>query len=55
MKPVVKAINSIRSKALNHRRFRQFLLDIQAEYLSNRSQQAVELAHYNNNNNNNFI
>lgn len=32
MKPVVKAINSIRSKALYHRQFRQFLLDIQAEY-----------------------
>ena len=32
MKPVVKAINSIRSKALYHRQFKQFLLDIQAEY-----------------------
>ena len=32
MKPVVKAINSIRSKALYHRQFQQFLLDIQAEY-----------------------
>lgn len=32
MKPVVNAINSIRSKAPHHRRFQQFLLDIQAEY-----------------------
>ena len=32
MKPAVKAINSIRSKALYHRQFQQFLLDIQAEY-----------------------
>lgn len=32
MKPVVKAIDSIRSKALHHRQFQQFLLDIQAEY-----------------------
>ena len=32
MKPVVKAINYIRSKALYHRQFQQFLLDIQAEY-----------------------
>uniref|UniRef100_A0A8D2LVJ3 Uncharacterized protein n=1 Tax=Varanus komodoensis TaxID=61221 RepID=A0A8D2LVJ3_VARKO len=32
MKPVMKAINYIRSKALCHRQFQQFLLDIQAEY-----------------------
>ncbi|XP_053505708.1 general transcription factor II-I repeat domain-containing protein 2A isoform X1 [Ictalurus furcatus] len=32
MKPVIKAINYIRSKALCHRQFQQFLLDIQAEY-----------------------
>ncbi|XP_061403616.1 general transcription factor II-I repeat domain-containing protein 2B-like [Lethenteron reissneri] len=32
MKPVAKAINSIRSKALYHRQFQQFLRDIQAEY-----------------------
>ncbi|CAM1292725.1 Uncharacterised protein r2_g183 [Pycnogonum litorale] len=32
MKPVAKAINSIRSKALTHRQFQQFLRDIQAEY-----------------------
>ncbi|XP_078271885.1 general transcription factor II-I repeat domain-containing protein 2 isoform X1 [Rhinoraja longicauda] len=32
MKPVVKTINFIRSKALNHPQFQQFLLDIQAEY-----------------------
>nr|XP_057931891.1 general transcription factor II-I repeat domain-containing protein 2 [Doryrhamphus excisus] len=32
MKPVIKTINYIRSKALCHRQFQQFLLDIQAEY-----------------------
>ncbi|KAK3549650.1 hypothetical protein QTP86_005414 [Hemibagrus guttatus] len=32
MKPVIKVINYIRSKALCHRQFQQFLLDIQAEY-----------------------
>ncbi|KAF7643567.1 hypothetical protein LDENG_00237210, partial [Lucifuga dentata] len=32
LKPVVKTINFIRSKALYHRQFQQFLLDIQAEY-----------------------
>ncbi|XP_070405911.1 general transcription factor II-I repeat domain-containing protein 2-like [Nothobranchius furzeri] len=32
MKPVMKAINYIRSKELCHRQFQQFLLDIQAEY-----------------------
>ncbi|XP_073807411.1 general transcription factor II-I repeat domain-containing protein 2-like [Danio rerio] len=32
MKPVAKVINSIRSKALYHRQFQQFLRDIQAEY-----------------------
>lgn len=32
MKPVVKTINFIRSKALNHRQFQQFLLDMDAEY-----------------------
>ena len=32
MKPVIKAINYIRSRALCHRQFQQFLLDIQAEY-----------------------
>ena len=32
MKPVVKNINFIRSKALNHRQFQQFLLDMDAEY-----------------------
>uniref|UniRef100_K7GDH0 SPIN-DOC-like zinc-finger domain-containing protein n=1 Tax=Pelodiscus sinensis TaxID=13735 RepID=K7GDH0_PELSI len=32
MKPVLKTINFIRSKALCHRQFKQFLLDIQAEY-----------------------
>ncbi|XP_077340540.1 general transcription factor II-I repeat domain-containing protein 2-like [Lithobates pipiens] len=32
MKPVVKTINFIRSKAMCHRQFKQFLLDIQAEY-----------------------
>ena len=32
IKPVIKAINSIRSKALFHRQFQQFLLDIQGEY-----------------------
>ncbi|XP_072303167.1 general transcription factor II-I repeat domain-containing protein 2 [Eucyclogobius newberryi] len=32
MKPVIKAINYIRSKALCHRQFQQFLIDIQAEY-----------------------
>ena len=32
MKPVINAINYIRSKALCHRQFQQFLLDIQAEY-----------------------
>lgn len=32
MKPVVNAINSIRSKAPHHRWFQQFLLDIQAEF-----------------------
>nr|XP_049594684.1 general transcription factor II-I repeat domain-containing protein 2 [Syngnathus scovelli] len=32
MKPVIKAINYIRSKALCHRQFQQFLFDIQAEY-----------------------
>lgn len=32
MEPVIKAINSIRSKALHHRQFQQFLVDIQVEY-----------------------
>ena len=32
MKPVAKAINFIRSKALCHRQFQQFLHDIEAEY-----------------------
>uniref|UniRef100_A0A096MCI3 HAT C-terminal dimerisation domain-containing protein n=1 Tax=Poecilia formosa TaxID=48698 RepID=A0A096MCI3_POEFO len=32
MKPVIKAINYIRSKALCHLQFQQFLVDIQAEY-----------------------
>uniref|UniRef100_A0A087XRL1 HAT C-terminal dimerisation domain-containing protein n=1 Tax=Poecilia formosa TaxID=48698 RepID=A0A087XRL1_POEFO len=32
MKPMIKAINYIRSKALCHRQFQQFLVDIQAEY-----------------------
>ncbi|XP_068110957.1 general transcription factor II-I repeat domain-containing protein 2-like [Hyperolius riggenbachi] len=32
MKPVVKTINFIRAKALYHRQFKQFLLDIHAEY-----------------------
>ncbi|KAF4087849.1 hypothetical protein AMELA_G00076080 [Ameiurus melas] len=32
MKPVIKTINYIRSKALCHRQFQQFLLHIQAEY-----------------------
>ncbi|KAK7886513.1 hypothetical protein WMY93_026134 [Mugilogobius chulae] len=32
MKPVIKTINTIRSKALYHRQFQQFLHDIQAEY-----------------------
>jgi len=32
MKPVAKAINFIRSKALRHRQFQQFLNDIEAEY-----------------------
>lgn len=32
MKPVLRAINYIRSKALCHRQFQQFLLNIQAEY-----------------------
>ncbi|KAL3977581.1 hypothetical protein ACER0C_018643 [Sarotherodon galilaeus] len=32
MKPVAKPINCIRSKALYHRQFQQFLHDIQAEY-----------------------
>ncbi|OCT78218.1 hypothetical protein XELAEV_18029325mg, partial [Xenopus laevis] len=32
MKPVIKLINLIRAKALCHRQFQQFLLDIQAEY-----------------------
>ncbi|GAA6087534.1 general transcription factor II-I repeat domain-containing protein 2-like [Tachysurus ichikawai] len=32
MKPVIKTINYIRTKALCHRQFQQFLLDIQAEY-----------------------
>ena len=32
MNPVVKAINFIRSKALNHRQFHQYLLDMDAEY-----------------------
>ena len=32
MKPVIKAINYIRSRALCHRQFQQFLLDNQAEY-----------------------
>ena len=32
MQPVVKTINFIRSKALHHRQFQRFLLDIDAEY-----------------------
>lgn len=32
MKPVIKAINYIRSTALCHRQFQQFLLDMNAEY-----------------------
>jgi len=32
MKPVVKAINYIRSRALCHRKFQQFLTEIDAEY-----------------------
>uniref|UniRef100_A0A3P9MHA2 SPIN-DOC-like zinc-finger domain-containing protein n=1 Tax=Oryzias latipes TaxID=8090 RepID=A0A3P9MHA2_ORYLA len=32
MKPVITAINSIRSKARCHHQFQQYLLDIQAEY-----------------------
>ena len=32
MKPVAKAINFIRSKALCHHQFQQFLHDIEAEY-----------------------
>uniref|UniRef100_A0A3B3DZF4 SPIN-DOC-like zinc-finger domain-containing protein n=1 Tax=Oryzias melastigma TaxID=30732 RepID=A0A3B3DZF4_ORYME len=32
MKPVITAINSIRSKAQCHHQFQQYLLDIQAEY-----------------------
>ncbi|XP_026027535.1 general transcription factor II-I repeat domain-containing protein 2 [Astatotilapia calliptera] len=32
MKPVAKTVNCIRSKALCHRQFQQFLHDIQAEY-----------------------
>ena len=32
LKPVIKAINYIRSRALCHSQFQQFLLDIQAEY-----------------------
>lgn len=32
MKPGIKAINYIHSKALDHRQFQQFLIDIHAEY-----------------------
>ena len=32
LKPVIKAINYIRSRALCHRQFQQLQLDIQAEY-----------------------
>lgn len=32
MKPVVKVINFIHTKALYHCQFQQFLFDIQAEY-----------------------
>ena len=32
MKPVIKAVNYVCSKALCHHQFQQFLLDFQAEY-----------------------